>query len=142
MDLTLLHFWFHLLSLYYINILFQIFYISNVGFGPFSVVCARSRSHRRRNTSAERMLPQSSFETSICNISLNISDVSIFIKMFYILKWEMLVTVWASEEMSTEMSWALKETFYLVKNKSNKLFQGNFWAVFLHTQYIHNIAAM
>lgn len=54
----------------------------------------------------------------------------------------MLVTVWASEKTSIDMSWALKETFYLVKNKRNKLFQGNFWFVFVHTQYTHNIAAM
>lgn len=57
-------------------------------------------------------------------------------------KWEMLVTVGASEKTSIEMSWALKETFYLVKNKGNKLFQGNFWFVFVHTHYTHNIAAM
>lgn len=79
------------------------------------------------------MLPQSSFE--ICNISLNISDIGILKNMFKISKWEMLITVWASENMKIEMSWALKETFYLVKNKCNKLFQGKFWFIL----YTHSI---
>lgn len=76
------------------------------------------------------------------NISINISDVSIFLKMFKILKWELLKIVLASEKTNTEMSWAWKKSFYLVKNKGNKLFQGNFWFVLVHTQYTHNIAAM
>lgn len=62
--------------------------------------------------------------------------------MLYILEWIILITVWPSENKNTGMSWALKETFYLVKNRSNKLFQDNFWFVSVHTQYIHNIAAM